>query len=128
MAPSSRARRASRDRGRSLGEAARPSIEAPARSRPSSPSTRRPQRSWWSAAAVGRRRGGAFREHPLVGLRFLGGAFFVAVVLAAVIRYRRRAISRLNLLLPAVVTAVVVMLGLPPNLFKPVFDLFRFKA
>jgi len=64
----------------------------------------------------------------MIALRFLGGAFSVAVFVTAVIRYRRRAISRLNLIITTVVTTVVVMLALSPNLFNPVFDLFRFKA
>jgi hypothetical protein len=63
----------------------------------------------------------------MIALRFLGGAFACALFLAAVLRYQRRVISRLNLIITTVVAVGVVMLAIDPNLFNPVFDLFRFK-
>src|SRR2546425_7056968 len=63
----------------------------------------------------------------MIALRFLGGAFAVALFVAAVLRYQRRAVSRLNLIMTTVIATVVLMLAISPNLFNPVFDLFRFK-
>jgi hypothetical protein len=64
----------------------------------------------------------------MIALRFLGGAFALALFLAAVLRYRRRAISRLNLIITTLLATGVVMLAIAPNLFNPVFDVFRFRA
>lgn len=64
----------------------------------------------------------------MIALRFLGGAFALALFLAAVLRYRRRAISRLNLIITSTVAVGVILLAVAPNLFNPVFDVFRFKA
>src|SRR5919109_3853837 len=64
----------------------------------------------------------------MIALRFLGGAFALTLFLAAILRYRRRTISRLNLIITTVVVTGVLMLAIAPNLFNPVFDVFRFKA
>jgi hypothetical protein len=64
----------------------------------------------------------------MIALRFLGGVFAVALFLAAVLRYRRRAISRLNLIITTVVVIAVMTLAIDPNLFNPIFDAFRFRA
>jgi hypothetical protein len=64
----------------------------------------------------------------MIALRFVGGFFAVALFVAAILRYRRRAISRLNLIITTFVAVGVVMLAIAPNLFNPVFDVFRFKA
>jgi hypothetical protein len=63
----------------------------------------------------------------MIALRFLGGVVAIALFLATVLRYRRRAISRLNLIITTAVSVLGVMLAISPNLFNPVFDLFRFK-
>ena len=62
----------------------------------------------------------------MIALRFLGGAVAVALFIGTVLRYRRRAISRLNLIITTAVVVLGVMLAISPNLFNPVFDLFRF--
>jgi hypothetical protein len=64
----------------------------------------------------------------MIALRFLGGGFAVILFVATVLRHRRRAISRLNLIITAGVATVVLMLAISPNLFNPVFDLFRFRV
>src|SRR6266536_1999004 len=64
----------------------------------------------------------------MIALRFLGGAFAVALFVAAALRYRRRGISRLNLIITTVVVTGVLTLAVAPNLFNPVFDVFRFKT
>ena len=53
----------------------------------------------------------------MIALRFLGGAFAAALFVAAVLRYRRRAVSRLNLIITSVIATVVLMLG--PKLHLP---------
>jgi hypothetical protein len=64
----------------------------------------------------------------MIALRFLGGVFAVALFLAAVFRYRRRGMSRLNLIITTVMVMAVLTLAIDPNLFNPVFDVFRFKT
>jgi hypothetical protein len=64
----------------------------------------------------------------MIALRFVGGVFAVALFLAAIFRYRRRAISRLNLIITTAVSTGVLLVAIAPNLFNPVFDVFRFKA
>jgi hypothetical protein len=63
----------------------------------------------------------------MIALRILGGAFAAGLFLAAVLRYRRRSVSRLNLIITAAVTTAILILAIDPDLFNPVFDAFRFK-
>lgn len=60
-------------------------------------------------------------------LRFLGGAFGLALLVAAVVRYRRRDISRLNLIITGVISVAIVLAAIFPALLEPVFDLFNFR-
>ncbi|HEY7283532.1 MAG TPA: glycosyltransferase [Actinomycetota bacterium] len=59
-------------------------------------------------------------------LRIVGGIFAVGLLVLAVLRYRRRAISRLNLLITWVLGVVLILLALAPVIFTPLFDLFSF--
>ncbi len=59
-------------------------------------------------------------------LRILGGILALAYLILAVRRYRRRQISRLNLIISCVLAIVVVLLALAPSLFNPIFTRFNF--
>ncbi|MEX2274556.1 MAG: DUF2304 family protein [Actinomycetota bacterium] len=60
-------------------------------------------------------------------LRILGAIFAVAIFAAAVVRYRRRQISRLSLIIGWAIATGVVILALDPNLFNFLFDAFNFR-
>ena len=60
-------------------------------------------------------------------LRILGGLFAVAFFALALIRYRRRQISRLNLIISTVISAAVLLLAISPSLFNPLFEVFNFE-
>ena len=59
-------------------------------------------------------------------LRILGGILALAYFILAIRRYRRRQISRLNLIISCVIAIVVVLLALAPSLFNPIFTRFNF--
>jgi hypothetical protein len=61
-------------------------------------------------------------------LRVLGGIFAVAFFALALIRYQRRQISRLNLIISTLISAVVLLLAISPSLFNPLFEVFNFEA
>jgi hypothetical protein len=63
----------------------------------------------------------------MVALRILGGVFAVAVLGAAVVRYRRRRISRLNLIISSLIAFAILLLAVAPNIFNPVFDVLNFR-
>jgi len=63
----------------------------------------------------------------MLALRIFGALFAVAFFAAAVVRYRRRQISRLNVIISWAIALVVVMLAIAPGLFNPLFDLFNFR-
>ena len=60
-------------------------------------------------------------------LRVLGGLFAVAFFALALVRYRRRQISRLNLIISTLISAVVLLLAISPSLFNPLFEVFNFE-
>ncbi len=60
-------------------------------------------------------------------LRIVGGIFAVALLIASVARYRRRQISRLNLIISWVLAAGIILLAIAPGVFNPLFDLFNLK-
>ncbi|HYT29774.1 MAG TPA: glycosyltransferase family 2 protein, partial [Actinomycetota bacterium] len=60
-------------------------------------------------------------------LRFVGGVFAVVLFLMTVRRYARRDVSRLNLIIIGVLSTSIVMLAIDPNLYNPLFSLFKFK-
>jgi hypothetical protein len=63
----------------------------------------------------------------LIALRVVGGVLAAVFLVAAVRRFQRRTISRLNLIITGLVSVVVVLLAITPNLFDPVFELFNFE-
>jgi len=63
----------------------------------------------------------------MIALRILGAVAAVVVLTVAMLRYRRRQISRLSLIFSAVITFGVLLLAVSPSLFNPLFDLFNFR-
>ena len=61
------------------------------------------------------------------GLRIIGAVFAVALFVAAALRYRRRQISRLNLIISTLVATAIVVLAIWPSAFNPFFDVFNFR-
>ena len=63
----------------------------------------------------------------LVALRVIGGVFALALLISAAIRFRRRKISRLDLLISWAIGLAVALLAIWPDLFNPVFEIFNFR-
>jgi hypothetical protein len=63
----------------------------------------------------------------VIALRILGGLFALALVVSAVIRFRRRRITRLNLIISTALGLVGLLLAAVPVLFDPLFELFNFR-
>jgi hypothetical protein len=63
-----------------------------------------------------------------VPIRIIGGVFGAVLLVNAVRRYRRRDVSRLNLLITGAVTVVIIILAVLPAAFRPLFDALQFKA
>ena len=63
----------------------------------------------------------------MIALRIVGGLAAVAFLTVAMLRYRRRQISRLSLIIWSVITLGVLLLAIVPNLFNPIFDLMHFR-
>jgi hypothetical protein len=63
----------------------------------------------------------------LIALRILGGIFAAALLVSAVVRFRRRRITRLNLIISSALAIVLGALATAPGLFDPLFDLFNFQ-
>jgi len=59
-------------------------------------------------------------------LRVLGGIAALAYFVLAFRRYRRRQISRLNLIISCALSIVVMLLAIAPSLFNPIFTRFNF--
>ena len=59
-------------------------------------------------------------------IRVLGGIAAFAYFVLAIRRYRRRQISRLNLIISCVLAIVVVLLAIAPSAFNPIFTRFNF--
>ncbi len=60
-------------------------------------------------------------------LRVVGGIFAVAFFTLALIRYRRRQISRLNLIISSLISIALLLLAIAPGLFNPLFEVFNFQ-
>jgi hypothetical protein len=60
-------------------------------------------------------------------LRVFGGIFAVALFASAIVRYRRRRISRLNLIFSTLIATGIVVLAIAPSLYNPIFDSFNFR-
>ncbi|MFN2589395.1 MAG: glycosyltransferase family 2 protein [Actinomycetota bacterium] len=63
----------------------------------------------------------------MIALRVLGGLFAAALLVSAVLRYRRRRITRLNLIISVALAVVGGLLAAVPVLFDPLFNLFNFR-
>jgi hypothetical protein len=59
-------------------------------------------------------------------LRILGGIAAFALFVFAISRYRRRQISRLNLIISCVLSILIVALAIAPQVFNPIFTTFNF--
>src|SRR5919197_2326819 len=62
-----------------------------------------------------------------IPIRIVGGLFGLAILASTIRRYRRRDISRLNLILTGLVTLGIIALAVIPVLFRPLFDTFNFR-
>jgi hypothetical protein len=63
----------------------------------------------------------------VIALRILGGLFAAVLLVSAVVRFRRRRITRLNLLISCSLAVLGLLLASFPGLFDPLFDLFNFR-
>jgi hypothetical protein len=63
-------------------------------------------------------------DNSLYAIRFAGGMFALGFFLTAAWRYRRRQISRLNLIISWGISFAVVLLAIDPGFFNFVFDVF----
>jgi hypothetical protein len=63
----------------------------------------------------------------VIALRILGGLFAAGLLISAVVRYRRRRITRLNLIISSTLGVIGLLLAVVPALFDPLFDLFNFR-
>jgi hypothetical protein len=63
----------------------------------------------------------------MLALRVVGGLFAIALFAVAVVRYRRRQISRLSLIISWVIALAVLLLAIAPELFNPLFEVFNFQ-
>jgi hypothetical protein len=63
----------------------------------------------------------------VIALRILGGIFAALLLVSAVARYRRRRITRLNLIISTTLAMGLGLLAVAPGLFDPLFDLFNFR-
>jgi hypothetical protein len=63
----------------------------------------------------------------LFPIRAIGGLFGLWLLYSTVRRYRRKDISRLNLIITGVVTLAIIALAIIPSAFRPLFDALRFK-
>jgi hypothetical protein len=60
-------------------------------------------------------------------LRILGGVAALSFFLFQIRRYRRRQVSRLNLIISCLLCVTVIALAVSPSLFNPVFRTFNFQ-
>jgi hypothetical protein len=63
----------------------------------------------------------------MIALRFVGGAVAVALLLGATLRYRRRNISRLTLIISWALGTAIILLAIAPGLFNPFLRIFNFR-
>jgi hypothetical protein len=62
-----------------------------------------------------------------IPIRVVGGVFALALFVGTFRRYRRRDVSRLNLIITTSVSVVILALAVVPPLFQPLFDAFNFQ-
>jgi hypothetical protein len=63
----------------------------------------------------------------VIALRILGGIFALVLIVSAAVRYRRRRITRLNLIISTGLGVIGLLLAAVPVVFDPLFDLFNFR-
>jgi hypothetical protein len=63
----------------------------------------------------------------VIALRILGGVFAAGLLFSAIVRYRRRRITKLNLIISVGLGLVGASLAIVPGLFDPIFNLFNFR-
>ena len=63
----------------------------------------------------------------MIALRILGGVFAAGLLFSAIVRYRRRRITKLNLIISVGLGLVGATLATVPGLFDPLFNLFNFR-
>jgi hypothetical protein len=60
-------------------------------------------------------------------LRVLGGLFAVGLFALVVVRYERKRVSRLTLIISSVISVAILLLAIAPGLFNPLFETFNFQ-
>jgi hypothetical protein len=60
-------------------------------------------------------------------LRVLGALFAVAFFALVVVRYERKQVSRLTLIISSLISVAILLLAIVPNLFNPIFETFNFQ-
>ena len=60
-------------------------------------------------------------------LRVLGGLFAVGLFALVVVRYERKQVSRLTLIISSVISVAILLLAIAPGLFNPLFETFNFQ-
>jgi hypothetical protein len=60
-------------------------------------------------------------------LRVLGALFAVGFFALVVVRYERKQVSRLTLIISAVISVAILILAIAPGLFNPLFETFNFR-
>ncbi len=63
----------------------------------------------------------------MLALRIFGAVLAVTLIVTAVVRYRGRQISRLNLIISSLISFAIFLLAVVPGLFNPIFDVFNFR-
>ncbi|HZD79070.1 MAG TPA: glycosyltransferase family 2 protein [Actinomycetota bacterium] len=63
----------------------------------------------------------------MIVLRIIGALAAVVLFGGAVVGHQRRQVSRLTLIVTALISVGVVLLAIAPNLFNPVFDILNFR-
>ena len=60
-------------------------------------------------------------------LRVLGALFAVGFFALVIVRYERKQVSRLTLIISAVISVAILILAIAPGLFNPIFETFNFR-
>jgi hypothetical protein len=60
-------------------------------------------------------------------LRMLGALFAVGLFALIVVRYDRKQVSRLTLIISSLISAAILLLAIAPGLFNPIFETFNFQ-
>lgn len=63
----------------------------------------------------------------MIALRILGGVFAALLLVSAIARFRRRRITRLNLIISCTLALGLGLLAVAPGLFDPLFNVFNFR-